>query len=155
MVAERVRDLAEAVEGEDQEREGPLGADGLGEGPAEPVLEHHPVGQPRDLVEEAHLAQRLLGQPLLRDVEDEAAHEAGLPVGVRQHPPLVAPPHDTPVAVEDAVLGGEAPPEAQASRNWRSTRSRSSGCSRLTHMSGSASHSPGVKPVIAWSCGLT
>ena len=109
VVAERVRDLAEAVEGQDQQGERPVRPHGLGEGPAEPVLEQHAVRQPGELVVEPHLAQRLLGQPLLRDVEDEAAHEARLAVGPRQRPPLVAPPHDPPLAVEDAVLGGEAP----------------------------------------------
>ena len=109
VVAERVRHLAEAVEGEDQQRERPLRADGLGEGAAEPVLEQHAVRQPRQLVEEPHLAQRLLGQPLLRDVQDEAPHEARLAVGPRQRPPLVAPPQHPPLAVEDAVLRGEAP----------------------------------------------
>ena len=109
MVAERVRDLAEAVEGQDQQRERPLRPRGLGEGAAEPVLEQHAVRQPGQLVEEPHLAQRLLGQPLLRDVQDEAPHEARLAVGPRQRPPLVAPPQHPPLAVEDPVLRGEAP----------------------------------------------
>ena len=87
---------------------GRSGPRGLGEGAAEPVLEQDAVRQPGQLVEEPHLAQRLLGQPLLRDVQDETPHEARLAVGPRQRPPFVAPPQHPPLAVEDAVLRGEA-----------------------------------------------
>ena len=108
MVAQRVRDLAETVEGQDQQRQRAVGPHGLGEGAAEPVLEENPVRQTRQLVEEPHLAQRLLGQPLLGDVQDETPHEARLAVGPRQRAPFVAPPQHPPFAVEDAVLRGEA-----------------------------------------------
>ena len=143
VVAERIGDVLEAVERQDQQRQRPGGARRLDERAAQPVQQHHPVRQAGELVVEAEPPQRLLGHALLGDVEHEAAHEARLAARVRQHAPLVAPPHDAAVAVEDAVLAAKRPPVAHASRNCRSTRSRSSGCSRLTHMSGSASHSPG------------
>ena len=105
---EDVGDLAEAMQRQDQQRERSTGAGGLGKVPPQPTPELNPVGQTRELIVEAHLPERQLGKLLLGHVEDEPSHEARRPVRSRKGPPLVAPPQDSSLPVQDAVLGSEA-----------------------------------------------
>jgi hypothetical protein len=108
VVAERVHRVPEPVEGEDDEGQGASRLVGGGESGAQAKLHEVAVGQAGEAVEEAYASQALLGQLLLRDVLDEAANESGPTVGSGQDPPLVAPPDDGPLPVEEAVLGDEA-----------------------------------------------
>ena len=108
LVSERVRRLAEAVDREQHQRQRFATAQRLRERPAQALAQQHAVGQPGQLVVVAQPVQGLLGQPLLGDVEHETADEASAAVLIEQHAPLVAPPEDAAVAVQQAVLAGEA-----------------------------------------------
>src|SRR5262249_12720126 len=80
---------------------------GVVEGAAELLEEEDAVREAGEGVVVAEPADRGRGLLLLRDVDDEAAHEPRAALGVREGPALVAPPADAPFGVEDAVLARE------------------------------------------------